>query len=662
LGFCDYTLFRQRICLKILPFFVPRRNPLPGGHNLHEFQAKRRTEIDEFTASNRDRLLASKRFKKSTDQLILVDEATVLAAVEQIKNSTDQTHLATPSHIQALKDLRSLLSSPILSMDTDLEATIIDTIINAEVVPLLIIALQPPPTAPVEDNQACSRQSIYEAAWCLTNLAAGSSKKAVDVILPAAPLLISLIKCEESSSGGTWGREVAEQCAWAIGNLAGDVHEAYDYDYQSDTEKNAVRVLISYGAVNALSQMIVSSAQALKETQQQQHQEQDTATYNDTTIITCGVTAAWALSNVIKQSGPLEVSQFMSCPGAAEAAIYILSSVQAASAAGAAIADLVAEVCWVLSMVTACKEVHHLNRIIQLGVLPELMTVLVAFTQAYVKSIAATTSEGGDLEEEANRARALLTPVLRCFGNIVAGGGTDMMNQLFICLSDPLNVPIELRTGGGSEKEGEEEKTANQSPLSKEHVITTLQAVVDCAQSHHIGLKKEAVLVLTNIAGCPGNSGVKALMLKEVGAVPVLIQNLKHGPFHIKKGAALALANIAAAGGGGTGDSELLVYLFQGDREVLHEMTAGMMKAADLDAAALGLQFTAMYLRGCPNTKEAAGALEACGALDGLDRLQYGADVPEKMRVAAAAIIDGYFGDDGNGNEEEIVTVEGEEE
>ena len=472
---------------------------------------------------------------------------------------------------------------------------------------------------------------------------------------------------EGSNSGGTWGREVVEQCAWAIGNLAGDVHEAYDYDYQSDTEKNAVRVLISHGAVNALSQMVVSSAQALKETQQQQqqqqqNQEQDPMMYNGTTIITSGVTAAWALSNVIKQSGPLEVSQFMSCPGAAEAAVYILSSVQATGAAGAATDDLVAEVCWVLSMVTACKEVYHLNRIIQLGVLPELMAVLVAFTQAYVKLIAVTTSEGGHLEEEINRARSLLTPMLRCFGNIVAGGGTDMMKQLFICFSDPLNVSVELRTGGGGEKVGEEEMTANQSPLSKEDVITTLQAVVDCAQSRHIGLQKEAVLVLTNIAGCPGNSAVKALMLKEVGAVPVLIQNLKHGPFHIKKDAALALANIAASGGGGIGDSELLVYLFQGDREVLHEMTAGMMKAADFDAAALGLQFTAMYLRGCPNTKEAAGALEACGALDGLDKLQYGADVPEKMRVAAAAIIDGYFGDDGNGNEEEMVTVRGEEE
>ena len=44
------------------------------------------------------------------------------------------------------------------------------------------------------------------------------------------------------------------------------------------------------------------------------------------------------------------------------------------------------------------------------------------------------------------------------------------------------------------------------------------------------------------------------------------MQLLKTCPFHVRKEAAFALANVCAGGGGGTGDTEALNWLFAADR------------------------------------------------------------------------------------------------
>ena len=55
--------------------------------------------------------------------------------------------------------------------------------------------------------------SQLEAAWCVTNIAAGSSAH-TEAALATAPCLVQLLR---SSSPA-----VQEQCAWALGNMAGD--------------------------------------------------------------------------------------------------------------------------------------------------------------------------------------------------------------------------------------------------------------------------------------------------------------------------------------------------------------------------------------------------------------------------------------------------------
>ena len=70
------------------------------------------------------------------------------------------------------------------------------------------------------------------------------------------------------------------------------------------------------------------------------------------------------------------------------------------------------------------------------------------------------------------------------------------------------------------------------------------------------------------------------------------MQLLKEQPFHVRKEAAFAVANICAGGGGGTGDGEALNRLFGGDLEALRAMVS-LMRSADMDAARLGLQASA---------------------------------------------------------------------
>lgn len=212
----------------------------------------------------------------------------------------------------------------------------------------------------------------------------------VRAVLPAAPLLIAHL-------GGGSGLAVAEQCAWALGNIAGE-----------DAEHR--RVLIANGAVRPLVGLLIRAARAVA--------AGDVAT--EASALTAGSTAAWALANVLRDAGH-ETGEFMGTEGAPEALIALL---QADSPT-----ELATEAAWVLVHLSAAPAAAHLNRMVVLGVLPPLTARLAA--------------AAGALAADNDAGRRALTPLLRAVGNIAAGGGAAALQQL-LCLDSPECAPAVL--------------------------------------------------------------------------------------------------------------------------------------------------------------------------------------------------------------------------
>lgn len=294
--------------------------------------------------------------------------------------------------------------------------------------------------------------------------------------------------------------------------------------------------------------------------------------------VTAGATAAWALANLLRGSGR-EVGQFMAVEGAPEALVRIMQS---------APANLASESAWILAYLTTGAEAN-LNRIVLLGLLPPLATRVVAAVDRMLA------------EGQGAAARSELTPLLRTLGNIIAGGGAGAAQEI----------------------------------LSPE-CADALRSVVLCAESRHHGLQREAAWALGNVAGLPGRGGINAL--RSLHAIPVLMALLKEQPFHVRKEAAFALANIVAGGGGGTGDSEAMNWLFGADVDAVRAMLT-LLRSADTDAVRLGLQFVEMLLRLLPSGVQ---VVQAADGIDALEAVQFGR-APEEMQRAAAALVDRYW-------------------
>ncbi|GJR15252.1 importin subunit alpha-9 [Tanacetum coccineum] len=184
-------------------------------------------------------------------------EAQTSSAVEELKLAISfQGKGAVQKKVNALRELRRLLSRS--------EFPPIETAIKSGAIPLLAQCL----------SFGSQDEQLLEAAWCLTNIAAGQPEE-TRALLPALPLLIAHIG-EKSSV------PVAEQCAWALGNVAGEGEELR-------------RILISQGALLPLAKMMLPN--------------------KGSTVRT----AAWALSNLIKGPEPKAATELIKVDGVVEA-------------------------------------------------------------------------------------------------------------------------------------------------------------------------------------------------------------------------------------------------------------------------------------------------------------------------------------------------------
>jgi len=516
------------------------------------------------------------------------------------------------AHLEATKTLRQLLSN--------YENPPTFAVLSSGGIPALISALQPP-----QSNET-SVETIFEAAWALTNLAVGEPGVVKEVV-SAAPILIAHL-------GG--GLAVAEQCAWALGNIAGD-----DVEYRE--------TLILNGAVPPLAQLMIlgiNSAIALKTASVNysiadigmNHDDVNTLTESQQAIET-GATASWALANLLRGAGETEIAAFMSKDGASSVLVGSLTinrSENTEHALPAFINNLSIETAWVLAYVTAGPEKFLLKLIEEpLKLIPLLSLNLNTAVETMLSMNTNTIEESAVLSEsehftETDAARGLVIPLLRTLGNILAA--VDKVGS--IGTSGGM-------VGGKSSAIFLLQLIPNEKNDSEDNLLLseTIKSVVICAESAEHGLQREAAWVLANYAGTPGRAGVDAI--KKAGAVPALMSLLKNQPFHVRKEAAYALANICAGGGGGTGDAEALNYLFGADVDALRAMLS-LVRSADVEAARLGLQFVEMVLRMLPGN--GAREVEAADGIDALECLQFGSTASTEMQSAAASLVDTYWG------------------
>lgn len=225
------------------------------------------------------------------DDMAMDEEQSVLEdltvkSVEELKHAIAyQGKGALQKRVNALRELRRLLSKS--------EYPPVEAALKAGAMPTLVQCL----------SFGSPDEQLLEAAWCLTNIAAGKPEE-TKALLPALPLLIAHMG-EKSSL------PVAEQCAWALGNVAGEGEELRD-------------VLLSQGALQPLARMMLPN--------------------KGSTVRT----AAWALSNLIKGPQGRAATELIKIDGVLDTILRHLKRGDE---------ELATEVAWVVVYLTALSNV-----------------------------------------------------------------------------------------------------------------------------------------------------------------------------------------------------------------------------------------------------------------------------------------------------------------
>ncbi|GMP85169.1 hypothetical protein CsSME_00038438 [Camellia sinensis var. sinensis] len=205
-----------------------RRDPIKS--SVGNVAANRRRQLAVTVGKERrEALMRTKRLCRvgvnDVDSDMMIDEEQsvlddqTFTAVEELKLAIAyQGKGAMAKRVAALRELRRLLSRS--------EFPPVEAALKAGAVPLLVQGL----------SFGSPDEQLLEAAWCLTNIAAGKPEE-TKALLTALPLLIAHLG-EKSSS------PVAEQCAWALGNVAGEGEELR-------------KVLLSQGALLPLARMML---------------------------------------------------------------------------------------------------------------------------------------------------------------------------------------------------------------------------------------------------------------------------------------------------------------------------------------------------------------------------------------------------------------------
>lgn len=162
----------------------------------------------------------------------------------------------------------------------------------------------------------------FEALWCLTNIASGTSDQALTVVSKGG--LVKIISLMENKI-----QEIQDQAIWTIGNLAGDSAKIRD------------RIIHQKGYEKLLKLFATSERPSL--------------------IKHC----TWAISNFCRTKPPMEYSLLKQCIDFIISAIYKLENDQ----------EFLIDACWILSFMTETHK-KSIQKIIDTNILPKLVSFI----------------------------------------------------------------------------------------------------------------------------------------------------------------------------------------------------------------------------------------------------------------------------------------------
>ncbi|KAG2403049.1 hypothetical protein LR48_Vigan176s000400 [Vigna angularis] len=282
-------------------------------------------------------------FEVAIDSDMLIDEEQSIlesqtsVAVENLKSALAfQGKGAVKKRVGALQELRRLLSRS--------EFPPVESALKAGAVPILVQCL----------SFGSPDEQLLEAAWCLTNIAAGNPEE-TKALLPALPLLITHLG-EKSYPA------VVEQCAWALGNVAGEGEELRN-------------LLLVQGALLPLARMMLPD--------------------RGSTVRT----AAWALSNLIKGPDPKAATELVRVDGVLEAIIRHLRKADD---------ELATEVAWVVVYLSALSNIAT-NKLVKSDVL-ELLVNKLSTSNSLPLMIPILRSLGNLIAGDSQAINAVLIP------------------------------------------------------------------------------------------------------------------------------------------------------------------------------------------------------------------------------------------------------------
>ncbi|CAL9002360.1 unnamed protein product [Prunus brigantina] len=322
---------------------------------------RRRQQAITIGKERRESLLRAKRLCRvgtsgdpdvpSDSEMMIDEEQSILeaqtsSAVEELKSAVAyQGKGALQKKVSALRELRRLLSR---SEFPPVEAALI-----AGAIPLLVQCL----------SFGAPDEQLLEAAWCLTNIAAGKPEE-TKALLPALPLLVAHLG-EKSSL------PVAEQCAWALGNVAGEGEELRN-------------ILLSQGALPLLARMMLPD--------------------KGSTVRT----AAWALSNLIKGPNPKAAAELIRVDGVLDAIIRHLRKADD---------ELATEVAWVVVYLSALSNLAT-SMLVKSDVL-QLLVERLATSNSLQLLIPVLRSLGNLIAGDSQTTHAAIVPGHEVTGNII---------------------------------------------------------------------------------------------------------------------------------------------------------------------------------------------------------------------------------------------------